>query len=64
MEPTPEEATAAQQRYIAYLMDEIGWHSEQLAVYAHETGIDLVTLTKAQASKLIDRLKQLRGGRA
>ena len=63
MEPQFEEATSAQRRYIAYLIDEIGWHSEQLAVYAHETNIDLVTLTKAQASKLIDQLKRLRGGR-
>lgn len=57
-------ATDKQKQYIAALIDDLGWHSEQFAVYAHETGIDLVTMTKPQASQLIDRLKSMRGGRA
>ena len=59
-----DKATDKQRQYIARLMDDLGWHSEQMAVYAHETGIDLVEMTKAQASTLIDRLKSMRGGRA
>lgn len=57
-------ATDKQRRYIAALIDDLGWHSEQFAEYAHQTGIDLVKLTKPQASQLIDRLKSMRGGRA
>ena len=57
-------ASDKQRQYIARLIDDLGWHSEQLAVYAHEAGIDLVRLTKPQASQLIDRLKSMQGGRA
>lgn len=54
-----EPATAKQRQYIAALMDDLGWHSEQIAVYAHEQGIDLVNMTKTQASTFIDGLKRL-----
>jgi len=52
-------ATEKQRRYIAVLMDQIGWHSEQLAAYAGEQGIDLVAMTKKQATAFIDGLKRL-----
>lgn len=52
-------ATAKQRNYIAALMDDMGWHSEQMAVYAGEQGIDLVSMSMAQASGFIDGLKRL-----
>lgn len=55
-------ASDKQRQYIARLIDDLGWHSEQLAEYAHLTDIDLAALTKSQASQLIDRLKNMRGG--
>jgi hypothetical protein len=61
---TDTPATDKQRRYIAYLMDDLGWTSEQIAVYASEQQIDLVSMTKTQASKLIDQMKRLQGGRA
>lgn len=36
--------------------------SEQLATYAGEQSVDLVTMTKGQASVFIDGLKKLSGG--
>jgi hypothetical protein len=59
-------ATDKQRQYIAFLVDKIGWHSEQLAVYAHEQRIDLVNMTIGQAGTLIEGLKRLadQGGRA
>lgn len=52
-------ATDNQRRYIATLQDKLAWDSEQLAVYASEQGVDLVAMTKAQASGFIDGLKRL-----
>lgn len=57
--PEDEPATEKQRQYIGRLIDDIGWHSEELAVYAHEQQIDLVAMTKAQASAFIDGLKRL-----
>lgn len=62
-QPQPSEAappaTEKQRNYIARLMDDLAWTSEQLAVYADEQQVDLVTMTKGQASTFIDGLKKL-----
>ena len=63
----PESPASDKQRnYIAALQDDLIWTSEQLTGYAGEQGVDLVTLTKGQASGFIDGMKKLaeerRGG--
>lgn len=55
----PAPASGKQRNYIATLQDELGWHSEQMAVYANEQQIDLVSMTTIDASKLIDSMKRL-----
>jgi hypothetical protein len=57
-------ASDNQRNYIATLQDKLAWNSEQLAVYAEEQEVDLVTLTKGQASTFIDGLKKLAEERA
>ncbi len=52
-------ASDKQRNYIATLQDQINWNSEQLAAYAEEQEVDLVTMTKGQASLFIDGLKKL-----
>lgn len=52
-------ASDKQRNFIAKLQGDLGWSSEQLAVYAGEQGTDLVSLTKSQASTFIDGLKKL-----
>lgn len=52
-------ASDKQRNYIARLQDQLFWTSEQLADYAAEQGVDLVSLTKGDASTFIDRLKKL-----
>jgi len=52
-------ASDKQRNYIARLQDDLGWSGGQLASYAAEQGVDLVTLTKGQASTFIDGMKQL-----
>jgi hypothetical protein len=52
-------ASDNQRNYIATLQDKLAWNSEQLAAYAEEQSVDLVTLTKGQASGFIDGLKKL-----
>jgi hypothetical protein len=52
-------ASDNQRNYIATLQDKLAWNSEQLAGYAEEQSIDLVTMTKGQASGFIDGLKKL-----
>lgn len=52
-------ATEKQRNYIARLMDDLGWTSEQFAVYAAEQQVDLVAMTRQQASTFIDELKKL-----
>lgn len=60
--PTPATLPAPtsdkQRQYIARLMDDLGWNSEQIAAYTAEQNIDLVVLTSPQASKLISDLKR------
>lgn len=57
--PAEPPASDKQRNYIARIQDELTWTSEQLAVYANEQGIDLVSMTKTQASALIDGMKRL-----
>jgi hypothetical protein len=52
-------ASEKQRNYIAALQDDLSWTHEQMAIYASEHGVDLVTLTKGQASGFIDDLKRL-----
>ena len=52
-------ASEKQRNYIATLQDHLTWTTEQLASYANEQSVDLVTLTKGQASVFIDGLKRL-----
>lgn len=51
-------ASPAQQNYIAKLVDQAGWTTDDLLRYASEKGIELAALTKAQASTIIEHLKQ------
>jgi hypothetical protein len=57
-------ASDNQRNYIATLQDKLTWNSEQLATYAEEHNVDLVTMTKGQASGFIDGLKKLAEERA
>jgi hypothetical protein len=57
-------ASDNQRNYIASLQDKLAWNSEQLATYAEEHSVDLVTMTKGQASGFIDGLKKLAEERA
>jgi hypothetical protein len=52
-------ASDKQRNYIAALQEDLAWTSEQLGGYAHDQQVDLVTLTKGQASSFIDGLKKL-----
>lgn len=52
-------ASDKQRNYIAALQDDLSWTSEQLTRYAYDHGLDLVTLTKGQASGFIDDLKRI-----
>lgn len=56
----PESPASEKQRnFIANLQDGLGWTNERLATYANDQGIDLVTVTKGQASVFIDQLKKV-----
>jgi len=52
-------ASDKQRNYIVTLQDNLSWNSEHLAAYADEQSVDLVTMTKGQASQFIDGLKKL-----
>lgn len=52
-------ASEKQRNYIVALQEDLSWSSEQLALYASEQFVDLVTMTKGQASLFIDGLKQI-----
>lgn len=52
-------ASEKQRHYIAALQEDLSWSSEQLVTYADEQMLDLVTMTKGQASVFIDGLKKL-----
>lgn len=57
-------ASERQRNYIAALQDQLNWTSDQLKAFAGEQGVDLTTLTKAQASSFIDELKKIAEERA
>jgi hypothetical protein len=57
-------ASDKQRNYIVTLQDNLAWNSEHLAAYAEEQNVDLVTMTKGQASVFIDGLKKLTEERA
>lgn len=57
--PASEVASEKQRGYIAMLQEELGWSSAQLADFARECKVDLVTMTKGQASTFIDQLKEV-----
>ena len=52
-------ASDKQRNYIAALQEDLAWSAEQLAGYANDQQLDLVTMTKGQASSFIDGLKKL-----
>lgn len=52
-------ASERQRHYIAALQEDLSWTNEQLMAFAQEQRIDLVTMTKGQASAFIDSLKKL-----
>jgi hypothetical protein len=52
-------ASDKQRNYIAALQDDLSWTNEQLGSYAGEHSVDLVTMTKGQASSFIDGLKKM-----
>lgn len=52
-------ASEKQRSYMEYLLKELGWDSERLAAFASERSLNLLTLTKREASELIDELKQV-----
>jgi len=57
-------ASEKQRTYMDYLLRELNWDGEQLAAFASERGLHLETLTKREASELIDQLKQIQMGGA
>lgn len=57
-------ASDKQRNYIATLQDNLAWTNEELTSYAGEHAVDLVTMTKGQASAFIDGLKKLADERA
>jgi len=57
-------ASDKQRNYIVTLQDNLTWNSEQLAAYAEDQSVDLVTMTKGQASLFIDGLKKMAEERA
>jgi nucleotide-binding universal stress UspA family protein len=57
-------ASEKQRNYVAALQDDLGWTSDQLVAYASEHSVDLVKMTKGQASIFIDGLKKLADERA
>jgi hypothetical protein len=52
-------ASDKQRNYIVTLQTQLGWSSEQLTAYAGEQAVDLVSMTKGQASAFIDSLKRV-----
>jgi hypothetical protein len=52
-------ASDKQRNYIAALQEDLSWTNEQLASYASDHSVDLVTMTKGQASGFIDGLKKM-----
>lgn len=60
----PDAPTSDKQRsYMEYLIGQLQWSSEQLGEFAHVHAYTLASLTKREASELIDLLKQEVAGR-
>jgi hypothetical protein len=55
-------ASDKQRSYMDYLLKELNWDYERLAAFAGERMLNLLTLTKREASELIDELKGLASG--
>jgi hypothetical protein len=57
-------ASEKQRNYIAALQEDLAWSNDQLNTYAADHQVDLLTLTKGQASTFIDGLKHVAEDRA
>lgn len=57
-------ASDKQRSYMDYLLKELNWDHDRLAAFAGERSLNLLTLTKREASELIDELKGLATGSA
>jgi len=56
----PESPASDKQRaYMDYLINELGWDTDRLHTFAVEHHLDLLKMTKGEASELIDSLKRL-----
>lgn len=56
-QPISPPATSKQRGYVAALMDDLGWHSEYMAIFAKGHNIDLFAMTMADASYLIEQMR-------
>lgn len=62
-EPPPDAPASEKQRaYMDYLLRELGWDTDRLTAFAAEQGYNVLTLTKREASELIDLLKGVLAG--
>lgn len=50
-------ASDKQRQYMDYLVNELGWDGQRLQQFAGERKLDILLLTKREASELIDELK-------
>lgn len=57
-------ASEKQRQYMEYLLKELNWDNERLIAFASERMFNLLTLTKREASELIDQLKGMLAGEA
>ncbi len=57
-------ASEKQRQYMDYLLKELSWDNERLAAFAAERMLNVLTLTKREASELIDELKGVLAGAA
>jgi hypothetical protein len=55
-------ASDNQRRFMGRLQDDLSWSSAQMAQWAESQNVDLVSLTKGQASTLIDTMIRIRDG--
>lgn len=55
-------ASDKQRAYMDYLLKELNWDTERLSAFAAERMLNLLTLTKREASELIDELKHIATG--
>lgn len=55
-------ASEKQRTYMEYLLKELGWDNDRLNAFAAERNLNVLTLTKREASELIDQLKQIHMG--